>query len=121
MTRNFIIESDGRKMFGLLRDWFSCTMGLVQSEANTVLEQLSVNSFYEVAGDEPDVFFECNDSGYVDISDDVVVERRSNEFLYGDTYFEDSISHVAMNFYNHLEDGNCPEEEHESGEDNLSH
>ena len=117
MTRNFIIESGGRKTVWLLRDWSSNNMGLVQSEAKLVLEEASVKECDEIDGDEPDVFYECHESGYVDVSDDFVVERHSNEFLYGDTYFEDSISHVAMNFYKHLEDGTCPEEEHESGDD----
>ena len=89
---------------------FSFNMGLVQAE----------HSAEEIDGDEPDVFYECRDSEFVDISEDVVVERRSNEFLYGDTYFEDSISHVALNFYHHLEDGTCQEEhEHESGDEKL--
>ena len=100
-----------------LRDWFSYNMGLVQSEAKIFLEEETVEECDEIDGDEPDVFYECHESGYVDISDDFVVERQSDDFLYGDTYFEDSISLAAMNFYNHLEDGSCPVEEHESGDD----
>ena len=99
-------------VFQFLSDQFSFNMGLVQVEQADMTD--------EIDGDEPDVFYECRDSEYVDISDDVVVERRSNEFLYGDTYFEDSISHVALNFYHHLEDGTCQEEhEHESGDEKL--
>ena len=96
-----------------LSHWFSYTMGLAATEAKIPVKDTLSD---EVDGDEPDVFYECNDGGYVDVSDVYVHERRSDDFLYGDTYFEDSIRHVATNFYKHLEDGPCPEEEHESGD-----